>query len=384
MRYLVLGAGQQGRAIAFDLLRDPESEIVLVDSDPDQLEDILSWLDDPRVDVEPIDAESHDEMRAVMEDMQVAISALPYQYNLGLTQDAIAAGCHLVDLGGNNTVVNAQLELDAEAKAAGITVIPDCGLAPGLAVYLAHDACQRLTRVENLRIRVGGLPQKPQGELEYMLTFSVQGLLNEYSEPCIAIENGEVVQHEPLTGIETINFPDPWGELEAFRSSGGLSTLPRTLQHMVENADYKTIRFPGHGAKMRAFYDAGLFSTEPQTLEDGTEVIPRDELAKLIEKTCNYPEVDAVLVRISAQGLKNNVPVTVRTQIIDRFDKENGITAMMRMTGYPTSIVATMLAKGQISQHGVVPGERCIPMDLLRTELKHRDIHLEEVVRVVD
>jgi len=384
MRYLVLGAGQQGRAIAFDLLRDPETELVLADRDPDQLEDVLSWLDDPRVEAEPIEADSREEIRAVMEDMDVTISAFPYQFNLELTADAITTGCHLVDLGGNNEIVSAQLELDAEARAADICVIPDCGLAPGLAVYLAHDACERLTRVESLKIRVGGLPQKPQGELEYMLVFSVEGLLNEYSEPCIVIQNGDVVQVEPLTDIERLKFPEPWGELEAFHSSGGLSTLPRTLQHKVENADYKTIRFPGHGEKMRALYDAGLFSREPRTLEDGTQVIPRDELAKLIQKTCDYPEVDAVLLRVVAQGLKNNVPVTVRTQIIDRFDKENGITAMMRMTGYPTAIVASMLAKGQITDRGVVPGERAIPMDILRQELKHRDIHLEEVVRVVE
>ena len=94
MRYLVLGAGQQGRAIAFDLLRDPEAEIVLADNDPDQLEDVHSWLDDPRVDIEPIDANSREEMRAVMEDMDVTISALPYRYNLELTTDAIASGCH--------------------------------------------------------------------------------------------------------------------------------------------------------------------------------------------------------------------------------------------------------------------------------------------------
>jgi len=383
MRYLILGAGQQGRAVAFDLLRDPQAELILADRDPDALEDVLSWLDDPRVDVEPLDAANREEMQAVMEDADVTISALPYSFNLDLTADAITAGCHLIDLGGNNAIVQAQLELDAEARQRGVLVIPDCGLAPGLAGYLAYDACSRMSRVESLKIRVGGLPQKPQGELEYMLTFAVEGLLNEYSEPCIVVRGGELMQAEPLTEIERINFPEPWGELEAFHTSGGLSTLPQSLGHTVENMDYKTIRYPGHGAKMRAFYEQGLFSREPRETSNGP-VVPRELLARMIQDTCDYPEVDAVLVRILAMGHRGSVPVMSRTQIIDRFDKENGITAMMRMTGYPASIVASMIANGEIKERGVLPGERCIPMDSFRAELKHRDIHLEEVVRVVE
>ena len=383
MRYLVLGAGQQGRAVAFDLLRDSDAEIILSDRDPDALEDVLSWLDDPRVDVEPIDAGNREEVQAVMEDADVTISALPYAYNLQLTADAISAGCHLIDLGGNNAIVQAQLEYDMEARQAGVTVIPDCGLAPGLAVYLAYDAAQRMTRVDTLKIRVGGLPQKPQGELEYMITFNIEGLLNEYSEPCVVLRSGQMMQVDPLTEMERINFPEPWGELEAFNTSGGLSTLPQSLGHKIENLDYKTIRFPGHAAKMRAFYDLGLFSREAKMTPHGP-VVPREELARMIAETCDYPEADAVLCRIVVQGTRGSVPVMSRTQIIDRFDKENGITAMMRMTAYPASILATMLARGEIKERGVVPGERCIPMDEFRAELKHRDIHLEEVVRVVE
>lgn len=383
MRYLILGAGQQGRAIAFDLLRDPEAEVVLADRDPDLLEDVYSWLDDARVDLEPLEATSREEVQAAMEDADVAISALPYAFNLDLTTDAIATRTHLVDLGGNNDVVAAQLELDPQAREAGILVIPDCGLAPGLANILAADACDRLSRVDSLRIRVGGLPQKPQGELEYMLTFNVEGLLNEYSEPVIAIVDGDVVHVEPLGDVERITFPEPWGELEAFNTSGGLSTLPRTYGHKVENMDYKTLRFPGHAEKIRSLYDQGLFSREVRQTSAGP-VVPRDLLAKMIEQNCTYPEADVVLLRIIALGTKNNVGIMVKTQIIDRFDKENGITAMMRMTGYPTAILASMIARGQITDRGVIPGERCVDRDLFRNELKLRDIHLEEVVKVTD
>lgn len=384
MRYMVLGAGQQGRAIAFDLLRDPEAEVVMADHDADVLEDVVSWLDDPRVDVEPLDVDNQEELRAVLEDMDVAISALPYELNLELTSHCIAAGTHMVDLGGNNAVVQAQMELDTQAREAGVLVIPDCGLAPGLAVLLAADACERLTRVESLKIRVGGLPQKPQGTLQYMLTFNVEGLLNEYSEPVLAMRDGEVVQLDPLADVERLNFPEPFGELEAFNTSGGLSTLPQSLGHKVENMDYKTLRYPGHADLMRSFLDLGLFDREPRTLSDGSTVVPRQVLGDLIERTCDYPEADSVLIRIIAQGTKNNVPLIVRTQIIDRFDKENGITAMMRMTGYPTAIIAAMIAKGEITERGVVPGERCVPIDPFRTELKQRDVHLEEFVKVLE
>lgn len=384
MRYLLLGATQPSRAIAFDLLRDPDAEVVLADNDPDRLEDILSWLDDPRVDVEPIDLTSREECRAAMEEIDVAIATLPAPQLLELTEDAVAARTHLVDLGGGESIVLDQLEMDGAAKDAGITIVPECGLSPGLAVLLAADAAARLTRVENLRIRVGGLPQKPQGELEYMLTVDVDRLLDEYSERVLALRGGELVSLEPLDDVEKINFPEPYGELEAFNTAGGLSTLPQSLGHKVENMDHKTIRYPGHAAKMRAFYDLGLFSPEPRELDDGRQVVPRQLLAGLIEKTCDYPEADVVLLRVVAQGLKNNVPLSVRTQIIDRFDKENGITAMMRMTAYPAAIVASMIARQDIAERGVVPIERCVPIDLFRTELKHRDVQLEEVVKVIE
>lgn len=383
MRYLVLGAGQQGRAIAFDLLRDPDNEVILADSNPDLLEEVYSWLDDSRVDLEPLDANSRDELEAVMEDVDVAISALPYRFNLLATEAAIAAGTHLLDLGGNNDVVAGQLELDAAAREAGIVVIPDCGLAPGLSAILAADVADRFSRIDSLRIRVGGLPQRPQGELDYMLTFNVEGLLNEYSEPCVAVVDGETVLVEPLGDIERVNFPEPWGELEAFNTSGGLSTLPRSLGHKVENMDYKTLRYPGHAEKMRGLYDQGLFSREPRETSEGT-VVPRDLLAKMIEEVCDYPEADVVLLRILATGLKGGVPIMVRSQIVDRFDKENGITAMMRMTGYPTAIIAQMIARGDVTARGVIPGERAVPFEIFRDELKHRDIHLEEFIKVTE
>ncbi len=383
MRYLVLGAGQQGRAIAFDLLQDPEAEVVLADQDPDLLEEVYSWLDNPRVDLEPLDADSREEVRTAMEEADVAINALPYRFNLDVTTDAIATGTHLVDLGGNNDVVHAQLELDQQARDAGIVVIPDCGLAPGLANILAADTCDRLTRVKHLKIRVGGLPQRPQGEFDYMLTFNIEGLLNEYSEPVLAVRDGDIVTLEPLTDVERVTFPDPWGELEAFNTSGGLSTLPRTLGHKVENMDYKTLRYPGHAEKVRALYEQGLFSREPRQTSAGP-VVPRELLAKMFEDTCNYPEADVVLLRIVAIGQKGSVPLMVRTQIIDRFDKENGITAMMRMTGYPTSIIAQMIARGDVGDRGVVPGERAVNKQIFRDELEHRDIHLEEVVKVME
>ncbi|RKZ12108.1 hypothetical protein DRQ53_06115 [bacterium] len=383
MRYLVLGAGQQGRAIAFDLLRDPENELILADNDTDLLEEVDSWLDDTRVDLEPLDASNLEELAAVMEDADVAISALPFRFNLGTTEAAIAVGTHLIDLGGNNDVVAGQLELDAAAREADIVVIPDCGLAPGMSAILAADVANRFSRIDSLRIRVGGLPQRPQGELDYMLTFNVEGLLNEYSEPCVAVVDGETVLVEPLGDIERVNFPEPWGELEAFNTSGGLSTLPRSLGHKVENMDYKTLRYPGHAEKMRGLYDQGLFSREPRQTSEG-EVVPRELLAKMVEEVCTYPEADVVLLRILATGLKGGVPIIVRSQIVDRFDKENGITAMMRMTGYPAAIIAQMIARGDVTARGVVPGERAVSFETFRDELKHRDIYLEEFIKVTE
>ena len=194
--------------------------------------------------------------------MMACSPAVPYFFNLGLAKAAISAGCHFADLGGNNTVVRQELELESEAQAAGVAIAPDCGLSPGMASILAGELLRRVGgKADALKLYVGGLPQSPKPPFNYQLVFSVEGLINEYCEPAKILRNGKMTTIEPLTEVESFHM-EGFPELEAFHTSGGTSTMPETFQGKVGECFEKTLRYPGHVSMLRSLYDLGLFSSE--------------------------------------------------------------------------------------------------------------------------
>jgi lysine 6-dehydrogenase len=378
MKLLVLGAGLQGGAAAFDLLRSPDVERVgLADLDPDRLEQARSRLADRRLATHEVDVGDSGRVTELMGQYDACLSAVNYWHNLQLTRCAIEAGTHFCDLGGNNDVVQSQLDLDSQAFDAGVTVVPDCGLAPGMANILAAQGIRRLDEVAVVRIRVGGLPQNPKPPLGYQLDFAVEGLINEYVERCIVVRDGVKLFVEPLSEIEEIEFPPPFGKLECFHTSGGLSTLAHTFAGRIRDMDYKTIRYPGHGARMGALLEIGFFDTHPISLGD-VEVPPRQVAARVLERLLSGRDPDAVLVRVTVVGTKHGGRRRLEYEVIDYPDEANGVTAMMRCTAYPASIVLQMLASRQVEQRGVVVQERCVPAEAFITELGKRGIQVVE------
>src|SRR5262249_1775309 len=152
---------------------------------------------DRRLETHELDVSDTERATELMADYDACLSAVNYWFNLDLTRAAIEARTHFCDLGGNNTIVNEQLKLDAAAFAAGITVVPDCGLAPGMANVLAAHGMRKLDEATSVRIRVGGLPQHPKPPLDYQLAFAVEGLINEYVERCVAVRDGVKLSVEP-------------------------------------------------------------------------------------------------------------------------------------------------------------------------------------------
>lgn len=378
MKLLVLGAGLQGTAAVFDLLRSRDvARVGLADVSDQRLQAARERFADRRLATHEVDAGDSERVIEVMAEYDACLSAVNYWYNVELTRAAIEARTHFCDLGGNNTVVGEQLKLDSAAFAAGITVVPDCGLAPGMANLLAAAAIRRLDEAATVRIRVGGLPQDPKPPLDYQLVFAVEGLINEYVERCVVVRDGVRLSVEPLSEIETLEFPPPFGTLEAFHTSGGLSTLARTFAGKVHDMDYKTIRYPGHCAKMRALYELGFFATEPVVVGEQA-VAPRAVTGRVLERLLDHEGPDCVLVRVTAIGTKNSGRRRIEYEIIDRADSQNGITAMMRCTAYPASIVLQMLASKRIETHGVVVQERAVPAEEFITELAKRNIQVQE------
>lgn len=375
MKYLLLGAGMQGTAIAFDLLRHAEGTtgLTIYDQDAANLAALRARLDDPRVETVAGDVRDHARIEPLARAADVLISAVNYWCNVDLAELAIACGTHMVDLGGNYEVVEKQLALDARAREHGVTIIPDCGLAPGLAGLLGYHLHAQFDRVDNLRLRVGGLPQHPRPPLDYMLVFSVHGLINEYIEPCLCVRGGEQRFVPALSEIEEIEFPVPMGRFEAFHTSGGISTLPRTLAGRVRDMDYKTIRYRGHAEKIRTLVQIGLADSAPVTV-DGHEVVPCDFLATMLTRVLSVDDQDLVLLLAECDGTSDGRALRRSVRIVDRYDAVNGISSMMRMTGYPTAIIARMLAAGVMKVPGAHPQELVVPMEPLLAELRRRGV----------
>src|SRR5690349_18382698 len=251
MRMLVLGAGRMGLGAVHDLVQQPDVDgVTVADFDLAKAEAIASRYPE-KARAAQIDCNDHSAVVELMTGHASAISCVNYWLNEKLARAAIAARTHFCDLGGNNDVVDAELALDAEARTAGINIIPDCGLAPGMVAVLVAHAVQGFETIDEIHIRVGGLPQTPKPPLDYQLVFSVEGLINEYIERARIIRDGRIAEVESMTEVESLEFPPPFGTMEAFQTSGGTSTLPETFLGRVRELDYKTIRYPGHCAKFK-------------------------------------------------------------------------------------------------------------------------------------
>ncbi|HEX8147391.1 MAG TPA: saccharopine dehydrogenase C-terminal domain-containing protein [Pyrinomonadaceae bacterium] len=379
MRVLVLGAGRMGLGAAYDLAHNSAGvELVTVaDVDVGRARAVAETLRDGRVRAEQVDVEDHARVVGLMRGHDAALSCVTYFHNLQLARAAVEARTHFCDLGGNNAVVDAELALDEEARAAGINVIPDCGLAPGMVSVLAAHGASRFAQLDEIHIRVGGLPQNPRPPLDYQIVFSVEGLINEYVERARVIREGRLVEVESMTELESLDFPEPFGRMEAFQTSGGTSTLPETFAGRVRELDYKTIRYPGHCERFKLLIDLGLASGEAVEV-GGVPVPPRGLLGELLNRRLPADEPDLVFIRLEFVGWLAGGTKRMRYDIIDRFDPRTGLSAMQRTTAFPASVVAQMMARGETARRGAVPQERCIPPDAFVDELARRGIRLDE------
>jgi len=353
MEYCVLGAGLMGRAIAYDLLLQGDTKsVILVDNNVETLQ-AASLQKDSRLHTEILDISNEaSKLEDILENVDAAIGAIHYRFNFFLTQIAIKTKTHFCDLGGNSSIVDDQLKLDKEAKKANISIIPDCGLAPGMVSILVKWGIEKFSWVDTVKIRVGGLPQNPQNTLKYEKLFSIDGLVNEYVEPVRVLRDGKIKIIEPLTGIEDIEFSG-FSQLEAFTTSGGASTLIETHKDRLKNLDYKTIRYKGHLDELRKI---------------GKENFKK-EFSKL--PICKE-DITFVKVVFEGHGTKQEL------SIIDY--AKDGFTSMMRMTAFPIAIVSYMQAHEKITNLGVVPQEKCVPVNLFIEELNKRNVFVEGLV----
>lgn len=381
--YVVLGAGRQGVAIAYDLIRNGEARrLTIADLDPEQarhaVERLQGLAPQHRCELTAVicDVSKPAEVAMTISGADVVVSAAPYRFNVALTDAAVYAHASFCDLGGNTQVVRHQLERHARAVDAGVSIVPDCGLAPGLGNTLAAHGIAHMDQPEHVHIRCGGLPQERVGPLGYKLVFNFQGLVNEYSGFGEFIRNGQPVRVPALGELEEITFADPVGPCEAAVTSGGTSTCAETFAGRLLSYDYKTVRYPGHFAIIRAMFELGCFD-EYVTLPDGRMIEPKSTLQRLMELKLAYENVpDLVVMRCTVRGKHKGKPCARVYELVDMQDPHTGFSAMERTTAFPAALVAHMQARRLVAP-GARPLEIAVPPEPFLADLPARGIAIQ-------
>ncbi|MEE8486196.1 MAG: saccharopine dehydrogenase C-terminal domain-containing protein [Acidimicrobiia bacterium] len=340
MRTLVLGSGIVGAAATWDLVRRGH-DVTVADTDYDAAVRVATEHGAHPL---PLDASDSVSLLTALNAHDIVVSAIPYRFGESVASAAVSTRTHYLDFGGNPAVVAAQKKLHNEAREAGVMIVPDCGLAPGLANVLAEDLIASADdgSIDSIQLRVGALPQEPVGALGYQLAFSPAGLINEYAEPCEVIENGVYGAVEPLTRLEEVAWKR-WGPLEAFSTAGGTSTMAKRHVGRVTALEYKTLRYPGHGRIFRALYEMGLFEEKSRSSSGP----PRPVLLEALERSLPRGEPDVVLIRVWREQAGDRSQV----QIVDT--ARDGISALARTTAFPATALADLIARGVVNQPGV-------------------------------
>ena len=378
--YAILGAGMQGTAAAYDLAKFASADdIRLGDASYEKVAMAarrLAPLTYRDFSIHQVNALNPESLREFLSGVDVLLSCVPYWMHPAIAEVAIEAGVHMCDLGGNTEITWKTLALDHAARTAGVTLVPDCGLAPGLVNSLGLYLMESLDKCRSVKLYCGVLPQHPVPPFNYKLTFNVEGLVTEYDYRAIALRGGEITELGTLTELEEIEIPG-LGQMEAFVTSGGTSTAPYTFVGKLADYEYKTIRFPGHCERMRIFKDFGFWSETPMDVR-GAMVKPKDVFCRVFgESLAQIQDTDQCIIRGVAGGIKDGSQATLTVDIRDQEDTVTGFTAMERTTGFSLSIVAQAIAAGSVPT-GAVRYENAMNGHEFFHDLKRRGIGWSE------
>jgi saccharopine dehydrogenase-like NADP-dependent oxidoreductase len=348
---IVLGSGKIGSIIGREFASNIEgSKITMGDINKAKARQAASAI--PGADWTTINTKDYHALVVQLSGYDLVLGALPGDFGWTALKAGLEGGIDMLDV---SFTPEDPTSLDEEAKKKGVTIIPDCGVAPGLSNIIVGYASSKLDKVKTAHVMVGGIPEKPIPPLDYTITWSAEGLIDEYVREVSIIENGETVQVSALSGLEEIEFPGV-GTLEAFYTDG-LRTLAKSIKG-VESMWEKTLRYPGHVENIRLLKALGFFDDEPVKVNE-MMVTPRLMTARLLERSLWMPEIgDLLAMHISVQGEAGGVEKSYSYRVLDYYDHEKQVSAMARTTGYTAAIVAGMLAKGRIQEKGVVTPER--------------------------
>ena len=365
-KVLVIGCGMQAYGAALDLiLFGNPAEVILADAFPEMSSKLKTFLEkhtQPKKLTElKLDAGNINATAAAAQGCDLILNTAPYKYALDITKAAIQAKVPMVDLGGDTDMVLKQLALSNEAKAAGITIVPDCGMGPGMTNITVGHAMEILDSADTIITRDGGIPLNGKPPLFYHLVFAIETLTNEYTGMTTQMRNGKMFEIAPMTEIELCDLPVV-GKVEATHGMGMLSTLPWTYEGRVKNLENKFVRYPGHLTFLKTLRDVGFFSREEIKTENGM-FQPRAMTKAVMEKFLmpKGGEKDVSFIQTISEGTKDGKKVRIEHWICDYSDEKTGLTSMQRTTGFTASIVGQMIVSGRLTTKGVLPPELAVP-----------------------
>ena len=384
IRYGVIGAGRQGVATAYDMLRHGGgASVLLADYDASVAQqaaarinrligrEVATWAQ--------VDASDVDALVAVLDGLDVFLCGTPFGFIPAVTEAALRARVSMVDYGGHTPTVLQQLERDADAKAAGVAIVPDCEMGPGMNNTLGAYAVELLEQAgltpRDVYLWDGGIPQNPTPPWNYQCAFNINGLTNEYYGEVAVLRDGKLTMIGAFEELETLVF-EGVGELEAFVTTGGTSTAPYTYEGKLRTYQNKTCRWPGHFVQFKSFQQLGLFELEPIEV-NGQSIVPRDVFHALLEPQITAPVIKDVCV-MRAKGVGEDPDGRERAvsiDLVDYYDEATGFTAMERITGWHAGIMAEFIARG-IVEPGVWPMERAVPAGVFMEKVRERGFNV--------
>lgn len=339
----ILGAGKIGTAIALLLQRGGDYDILVADQDPARLRAVA------RLGCQTAQVRDDDALQQAVSGRYAVLNALPFHRARAAAAACVRAGAHYFDLTEDVASTHAIREL---AAAANTVLMPQCGLAPGFIGVVGSDLSRRFDRLLDLRMRVGALPRFPSNALRYNLTWSTEGLINEYCNACEAIVDGALVAVPPMEGYETFTLDGI--EYEAFNTSGGLGTLPQTLLGKARNVDYKSIRYPGHCAIMKLL------------LNDLRLRERRDLLQEILESAIPSTDQDVIVILASASGYRQQrlVQESFSARIYGATVDDQALSAIQLSTAAGICTVLDLVVHDHLPQRGFI-GQEQVPLAAL-------------------
>ena len=383
MKILLLGVGLQGKAALQDLVNSQGvAQVIAADANYEGLVSYVKSLKTDKVTPVQLDVRNKEQVTEQMGQVQAVIDLLPKEFRLEAARQAIENGIHFIE---TSYALPEYAELGKEAEARGLTLLPECGLDPGIDLVLAGRAVREFDEVHELHAYGTGVPEPnaANNPIKYKISWTFAGVLSAYQRPARMLKNKEIIDLTPsemfdASNIHTVDVEN-LGKMEAYYNGDAVKFLDiLQISDTVTDTGRYSLRWPGHTAFWKKMVDLGFLKEEP-ILVDGKEVSPRQFVHDLLVPQLQYSptERDVAGIRIEVVGLKDGQRKRVIYQMIDRRDLDTGLLAMQRTVGYSASIGAQMVLSGQINKRGLLSPTRDIPSNVFIEELKKRGIQIQ-------